>query len=409
MKKLFGLFMAAVITAPMFMSCGSNSVNVKTQNDSINYAFGAANAGGIRQYVLMADTADATKVDQFCKGIQEGMTKQTPKDRLTVEGYRLGASMKEEITTGFLLNDSTLPAKKDLIISTFEKALRGEQWDMTVEEGQQYFQTILGPSLNTGEPANLTPEQVDTVNMLIGLLNANGARKYILAKDTTDKDITIFVKGFEKGLNSEGDNSLYMQGIEIGTNIYRQISQSEYLFNDSTIELNVEIIKKGLIENLKGETNVTLNANEATEWLNKIMEAKATERNKGLAAKGEEFLAENATREGIIVTESGLQYEVITMGEGEKPTAESTVKVHYHGTLIDGTVFDSSVQRGEPIEFPLNGVIKGWTEGLQLMPIGSKFKLYIPYQLAYGERGAGELIGPCEALIFEVELLEIVK
>ena len=409
MKKLFGLFMAAVITAPMFMSCGSNSVNVKTQNDSINYAFGAANAGGIRQYVLMADTADATKVDQFCKGIQEGMTKQTPKDRLTVEGYRLGASMKEEITTGFLLNDSTLPAKKDLIISTFEKALRGEQWDMTVEEGQQYFQTILGPSLNTGEPANLTPEQVDTVNMLIGLLNANGARKYILAKDTTDKDITIFVKGFEKGLNSEGDNSLYMQGIEIGTNIYRQISQSEYLFNDSTIELNVEIIKKGLIENLKGETNVTLNANEATEWLNKIMEAKATERNKGLAAKGEEFLAENATREGIIVTESGLQYEVITMGEGEKPTAESTVKVHYHGTLIDGTVFDSSVQRGEPIEFPLNGVIKGWTEGLQLMPVGSKFKLYIPYQLAYGERGAGELIGPCEALIFEVELLEIVK
>ena len=97
------------------------------------------------------------------------------------------------------------------------------------------------------------------------------------------------------------------------------------------------------------------------------------------------------------------------MGEGEKPTAESTVKVHYHGTLIDGTVFDSSVDRGEPIEFPLNGVIKGWTEGVQLMPVGSKFKFYIPYQLAYGERGAGELIGPCETLIFEVELLEIVK
>ena len=139
------------------------------------------------------------------------------------------------------------------------------------------------------------------------------------------------------------------------------------------------------------------------------METKVAEKNKGLAAKGEEFLAENAKREGVFVTESGLQYEVVTMGEGEKPTAESTVKVHYHGTLIDGTVFDSSVQRGEPIEFPLNGVIKGWTEGLQLMPVGSKFILYIPYQLAYGERGAGELIGPCEALIFEVELLEIVK
>jgi FKBP-type peptidyl-prolyl cis-trans isomerase FklB len=97
------------------------------------------------------------------------------------------------------------------------------------------------------------------------------------------------------------------------------------------------------------------------------------------------------------------------MGNGEKPTAESTVKVHYHGTLIDGTVFDSSVERGEPIEFPLVNVIKGWTEGVQLMPVGSKFKFYIPYQLAYGERGAGNLIGPCEALIFEVELIEIVE
>ena len=148
---------------------------------------------------------------------------------------------------------------------------------------------------------------------------------------------------------------------------------------------------------------------EAITYLNTIMEAKAAERNKTFAAKGEAFLAENAQREGVFVTESGLQYEVITMGEGEKPTAESTVKVHYHGTLIDGTVFDSSVERGEPIEFPLNGVIKGWTEGLQLMPIGSKFRLFIPYQLAYGEQGAGELIGPCEALIFEVELLDIVK
>ena len=168
---------------------------------------------------------------------------------------------------------------------------------------------------------------------------------------------------------------------------------------------------KSAITVVKGEkeANVLMNADEATEWLNKTMEAKEAEKNKGLAAEGEAFLAENAKREGVSVTESGLQYEVVTMGEGEKPTAESKVKVHYHGTLIDGTVFDSSVQRGEPIEFPLNGVIKGWTEGLQLMPVGSKFILYIPYQLAYGEQGAGELIGPYEALIFEVELLEIVE
>ncbi|MBQ5925387.1 MAG: FKBP-type peptidyl-prolyl cis-trans isomerase [Paludibacteraceae bacterium] len=198
-----------------------------------------------------------------------------------------------------------------------------------------------------------------------------------------------------------------MRGLEIGSNMSQQFNQSPYLFNDSTIELNINLIKRGIIEGLNQEAIMT--AEEATTYLNTTMEAKAAERNKTLAAKGEAFLAENATREGVYVTESGLQYEVIAMGEGEKPTAESTVKVHYHGTLIDGTVFDSSVERGEPIEFPLSNVIKGWTEGVQLMPVGSKFKFYIPYQLAYGERGAGELIGPCEALIFEVELIEIVK
>ncbi|MBO4614896.1 MAG: FKBP-type peptidyl-prolyl cis-trans isomerase [Bacteroidales bacterium] len=124
---------------------------------------------------------------------------------------------------------------------------------------------------------------------------------------------------------------------------------------------------------------------------------------------GESFLAENAKRPEVKTTESGLQYEVITEGKGNKPAATDVVKVHYKGTLIDGTVFDSSYDRGEPAEFPLNGVIKGWTEGLQLMSVGSKYKLYIPYQLGYGERGAGGTIQPYSALIFDVELLEIKK
>ena len=122
---------------------------------------------------------------------------------------------------------------------------------------------------------------------------------------------------------------------------------------------------------------------------------------------GEKFLAENAKREGVKVTESGLQYEILEPSLGQKPKATDTVRVHYEGTLIDGTVFDSSYKRGESITFPLNGVIKGWTEGLQLMSIGSKYKFFIPYQLAYGERGAGASIPPCAALIFTVELLGI--
>lgn len=117
---------------------------------------------------------------------------------------------------------------------------------------------------------------------------------------------------------------------------------------------------------------------------------------------------ENAKREEVKTTESGLQYEVIEEGNGPKPTAEDKVRVHYHGTTIDGEVFDSSVDRGEPTEFPLNGVIKGWTEGIQLMPVGSKYKFYIPSELAYGEQGAQGAIEPNSALIFEVELLDIV-
>lgn len=144
-----------------------------------------------------------------------------------------------------------------------------------------------------------------------------------------------------------------------------------------------------------------------TEIQQKIESAQA-EVAKTAGAEGAAFLAENAKRDGITVTDSGLQYEVITSGDGEVPSASATVRTHYRGTLIDGTEFDSSYSRNAPAEFPVGGVIGGWTEALQLMPVGSKWKLYIPYNLAYGERGAGGAIGPYQALIFDIELLAIV-
>lgn len=174
--------------------------------------------------------------------------------------------------------------------------------------------------------------------------------------------------------------------------------------------VDANIVAKGLVDAMANEPSAVPSEelNAAFAVIREKMESIAREQEGTLAKDGEEFLAQNATKDGVTVLDSGLQYEVLNEGSGEKPSSTSKVKTHYHGTLIDGTVFDSSVDRGEPAEFPVNGVIAGWTEALQLMPVGSKWRLYVPHNLAYGERGAGGAIKPYAALIFDVELLDIV-
>jgi len=174
--------------------------------------------------------------------------------------------------------------------------------------------------------------------------------------------------------------------------------------------IDVSAVQQGIADAFSAtDSKVSMDdLNAAFKEINERMQAAAAEKAGVMAAEGEAYLAENAKREEVTTTASGLQFEVITQGDGEKPTAESTVRVHYHGTLIDGSIFDSSVDRGQPAEFPVGGVIKGWTEALQLMPTGTKLKLHIPHHLAYGEQGAGGAIAPFAALVFEVELLEII-
>lgn len=200
-------------------------------------------------------------------------------------------------------------------------------------------------------------------------------------------------------IETQADTVAYALGNRIGTNLKTQFP-----------DVNAELIAAAIIEAYAGEENkLFADPQEADAAIRAYMQVAQDKIGIDNQEKGDAFLAENAKREGVMVTESGLQYEVMVAAEGPKPSLESTVSVHYHGTTIDGTVFDSSVDRGEPTQFPLNGVIKGWTEGLQLMPVGSKYKLFIPADLAYGPRGAGGAIGPNSALIFEVELLEIIK
>ena len=196
-------------------------------------------------------------------------------------------------------------------------------------------------------------------------------------------------------LNNKVDSISYLIGTNIGTNIARQMP-----------EANKEMILKGLSDMLYGKAPACADQGQ----VNTYFQEKTEKESVTLKADGIKFLEENKKNPKVKVTASGLQYEVMKMGTGEKPVSTSKVKVHYHGTTPDGRVFDSSVDRGQPTSFPLNGVIKGWTEGLQLMPVGSKFKFFIPQELAYGANAPqGGIIKPFMPLVFEVELLSIEK
>ena len=172
--------------------------------------------------------------------------------------------------------------------------------------------------------------------------------------------------------------------------------------------LNATQFAQAVTDVLEGHATLLDDA-EAQRTVREFLQRQQAEAGKAVRAEGERYLAENAQKEGVTVLPSGLQYVVLTEGTGAKPKATDRVKCHYEGRLTDGTVFDSSYRRGEPAVFPLNGVIAGWTEGVQLMGEGAKFRFFIPYQLAYGERGAGQSIPPYAALVFDVELIEVVK
>ena len=201
---------------------------------------------------------------------------------------------------------------------------------------------------------------------------------------------------------SDMDKFAYAIGINMG----------EYV-EQMAVKMDGKMVAAGLADYLAGESKLDpAEYQDAMRKLQELMKAAGEKEIEAVSAANREaeakFMAENAKAEGVKVTESGLQYKVIEEGTGKKPTINSKVRVHYQGSLLDGTVFDSSIQRGEPLEFMLTQVIAGWTEGLQLMSEGSKYRLFIPAKLGYGSRGAGQAIPPDAALIFDVELIAIV-
>ncbi|ART79973.1 peptidylprolyl isomerase [Oceanisphaera avium] len=208
-------------------------------------------------------------------------------------------------------------------------------------------------------------------------------------------------------LSSFEAKSAYAIGLSMGRYIGSTLEKQQELGVDLDNDTILEGVRDGFTDKGSMSDEEIQEALMAYDThINELIETQAKEEADKNLAEGEKFLAENAKRDGVKVTESGLQYEVLSEGKGDKPKAEDVVTVHYVGTLIDGTEFDSSIARGEPTSFPLNQVIPGWTEGVQLMPVGAKYKFVIPSELAYGENGASTIPGNA-VLVFEVELLEI--
>ncbi|MDH8702429.1 FKBP-type peptidyl-prolyl cis-trans isomerase FklB [Dysgonomonadaceae bacterium PH5-43] len=234
-------------------------------------------------------------------------------------------------------------------------------------------------------------------------------------KPENQKDyINGFIKGMKAAPKSDKQKAEAMgkwMGEQFSLLIFPTIG--EQMFQDSTISLSTDNFTAGYIASIDGPESTLIKAEEAQMYMMMAIEEvrrQSLEKNNAEAkAENAAFLEKNAKEEGVVTLPSGLQYKVISEGKGAKPAATDEVTVHYHGTTIKGEVFDSSVDRGEPATFPLNAVIPGWTEGLQLMPVGSKYMFYIPYDLAYGAEGRGGLITPFATLVFEVELLDIKK
>ena len=263
--------------------------------------------------------------------------------------------------------------------------------------------------------ANLKTD-IDSLSYSIGMAQTQGLKGYLTGRlDVDTAYMAEFIKGLNEGANKTSKKDIaYMAGLQIGQQISNQMMKGinqELFAGDSTKTISKDNFMAGFIAGTleKGGVMTMEAAQEYTRTAMETIKAKAMEEkyadNK---AAGEKFLAENKTKEGVKTTESGLQYKVITEGKGEIPADTCKVKVNYKGTLIDGTEFDSSYKHNEPATFRANQVIKGWTEALTMMPVGSKWELYIPQELAYGSRESGQ-IKPFSTLIFEVELVGIEK
>ena len=419
MKKVSIFLIAALAMIACSNTYTAQTVALTNQNDSMNYALGLVNGSQLKMYQLRNDSSLET-VTEFIDALQRGYDGKVEElSEAASIGRNIGQAIKNSEETG-LADNPAWTLNEKLFFQGLVNGLYNDTTVMVVDAARNYFQAqyqASAMSMDDSEKAGKAitgkcpskvkkvalKNMIDSVNYAFGYLNGHEVAMYVFALDSVGDKKKEFIANINKGLASAVKNpQLVNMGEQIGKSIKEQ--EEVGLIGEPSLTTDFTLIKQGFINGLLGDEE-QMTGEAAGEYIQTTMN---TIKYGDTQADGEQFLAENALKEGIVVTESGLQYEVIKMGRGKKPAATDRVKVHYHGTLINGTVFDSSVDRGEPIVFGLNQVIAGWTEGLQLMPIGSKFKFYIPQELGYGAQSAGS-IPPYSTLIFEVELLGIEK
>lgn len=414
MKKMSIIVLAAMAMVSCGNSYTAKDAVLESQNDSLNYALGFINGAQIKMYQLAKDSSKQS-VNEFIAALEEGYNgKEETLSEAAQAGRNVGTGIKSFESKGLAENEHWTLNEK-MLFQGLVNALNGDTTVMKAADARTFFQASYGKTTDTQAGKTVKgkcPSKVktvelknftDSINYAFGMLNGDQMRMYLLANDTDGTAQKDFIENINKAMKVRARNpQLVMMGKQIGSAIREQ--EPTGLLGLENVATNFELIKQGFVNGMY-DYDTQFDSRTAGEYIENTM----TQIKYGEAiAAGKKFLEENKLKEGVSTTESGLQYEVIKMGKGAKPTATDKVKVHYHGTLTDGTVFDSSVERGEPITFALNQVIPGWTEGVQLMPVGSKFRFYVPQELGYGARQAGS-IPPYSTLIFEVELLGIEK
>lgn len=420
MKKLSILL---ALSAMAMVSCQNayepKTVSLSSQEDSINYALGLSNGAQIKMYYLYNDSTKQA-INEFMDGLVRGYEGTNGQlTELQQVGINFGIGIQQMQKSG-IINKAAWTLNQEIFFQGLINGIYQDTTMMTAGTAQEFFQSKY--SNNDIQIDSLHPQKVntkkcgvkvrnialnsalDSLNYAFGYLNGNElAQGLITDEETKDASVSALAASINKGLKDKTKN---VQLVRMAENIGQQIKEQEPvgLVGVEGLGTDFEMLKQGFINGFYQEFG-QMTLEQANEYIQTTINNMKYGKN---LKEGEEFLAQNALRDGVTTTESGLQYEIIKEGKGKVPTTADKVKVHYHGTLIDGTVFDSSVDRGEPIVFGVTQVIKGWTEALQMMPVGSKWKLYIPYDLAYGEREAGQ-IPPYSTLIFEVELLGIEK